>query len=48
MEEKVDIEIDDETLAILQIIAEKESIPLEQVIRRFILKSHRKMGRLRI
>lgn len=41
MEEKVDIEIDDETLATLQIIAEKEGISVEEVIKRFVLRSRR-------
>ena len=46
MEEKVDIEIDDETLAMLQIIAEKEGIPVEEVIKRFVLRFRRMNHRL--
>ena len=48
MEEKLDIEIDDETLAELRTIAEKESISLVDIVRRFILGSRRKLDRQRI
>ena len=44
----MDIEIDDETLAELQAIADKKGIPLDEVIRRFILESRRKLDRQRI
>ena len=44
----MDIEINDETLAELQAIADKESIPLDEVIRRFILGSRRQLDCQRI